>query len=90
MRPVVPSVTGEHGISRFSREVFLCMQRVFGRAGFPYLSPWRGVGYGLPLTGTSNSNFESQDVSRLGLSMEAGLESSLDSSSSPLIMKVIK
>ena len=39
MRPVVPSVTGEHGISRFSREVFLCMQRVFDRAGFPYLSP---------------------------------------------------
>jgi hypothetical protein len=55
MRPVVPSVTGEHGISRFSREVFLCMQRVFDRAGFPYLSPWRGVGYGLPLTGTASA-----------------------------------
>src|SRR5688500_2513541 len=55
IRPVAPSVTGEHGISRFSREVFLCMQRVFDRAGYPNLLPWRGMGCGLPLTGTASA-----------------------------------
>jgi hypothetical protein len=38
-RPILPCGSGRHGISRFSREVFLCMQRFSGRARFPYLLP---------------------------------------------------
>ena len=38
-RPVLPCWTGRHGTSRFSREVFLCMQRFSDRARFPYLLP---------------------------------------------------
>src|SRR5687768_9927751 len=55
MRPAVPYATGKHGISRFSREVFLCMQRVYDRAGSPYLLPDRGMGCGLPLVGTASA-----------------------------------
>src|SRR5215831_1811467 len=36
---------------------------------------------------SSNSNFGSQDVSSLGLGLRARLDSSMDSSLSPLIMK---
>jgi hypothetical protein len=39
---------------------------------------------------TSNSNFRSQDVSSLGLSLRASVDASLDSSLSPLIMKSIR
>jgi putative transposase len=38
----------------------------------------------------SNSNFRSQDVSSLGLSLRASADSSFDSSLSPLIMKSIR
>jgi hypothetical protein len=55
MRPAVPYVTGNHGISRFSRAVFLCMQRVSDRAGSPCLLPDRGTGCGLPLVGTASA-----------------------------------
>jgi hypothetical protein len=39
MRPAVPYATGKHGISRFSREVFLYMLRFFDRTRSSYLSP---------------------------------------------------
>ena len=55
MRPAAPYLTGEHGISRFSREVFLYMLRFFDRAGFPYLLPDRGMEYCLPLTETASA-----------------------------------
>ena len=42
------------------------------------------------LSHTSNSNFRSQDVSSLGLSLRASADSSFDSSLRPLIMKSIR
>ena len=38
-QPALPSETGSHGISRFSREVVLRMQRFYDRARFLGLSP---------------------------------------------------
>jgi toxin ParE1/3/4 len=39
MRPATPLLMGNHGLSRFSREVFLYMLGFFDRARSPYLSP---------------------------------------------------
>ena len=55
MRPVAPLLTGEHGISRFSREVVLCMQRFFDRARSPSLLPGRAMGCGLPRAETASA-----------------------------------
>src|SRR6266403_2669689 len=55
MRPATPYVAGEHGTSRFSREVFPCMLRFSDRARFPYLSPYRCMVCGLPLTETASA-----------------------------------
>jgi hypothetical protein len=54
-RPVVPFLTGKHGTSRFSREVFLSMLGVFDRARFSDFLPWRSLRCGLPLTGTASA-----------------------------------
>jgi hypothetical protein len=54
-RPAVPYATGKHGISRFSREVFLCMLRFSDRAGSPCLLPYRCIGCCLPLTETTSA-----------------------------------
>jgi hypothetical protein len=54
-RPATPSLTGKHGISRFSREVFLCMPGFFDRARSPNLLPWRGLRCCLPLAGTASA-----------------------------------
>ena len=63
-RPVTPCLAGGHGISRFSREVCLCMQRVCDRAWLDCLSPWRGSECCLPLLETASAP-RTRQISRL-------------------------
>ncbi len=63
-RPAAPSATGEHGISRFSREVFPYVHGVSDRAGSRYVSLYRRTGCGLPLLLTASAP-RSNELSRL-------------------------
>ena len=54
-RPLTPSVRGDHGPSRFSREVCPSMPGVSDRAELQRVSRWRRTGYGLPLLLTASA-----------------------------------
>src|SRR5262249_17132156 len=56
MRPVAPSATGRHGLSRFSRGVYSDMHGVSDRAGLRRVLRWRRTGYGLPTSSTASAS----------------------------------
>src|SRR2546425_935276 len=64
MRPLTPSVRGDHRPSRFSREVSPGMHGVSDRAELRRVLPWRRAGYGLPLLLTASA-LRSKCLSRL-------------------------
>ena len=55
-RPAAPSAAGDHGISRFSREVCPCMHGVSDRAGLRRVSRYRRAGCGLPPSSTASAS----------------------------------
>src|SRR5438552_736221 len=56
IRPAAPSATGNHGLSRFSREVCPSMHGVCDRAGLRGVLRWRRPGCGLPPTPTASAS----------------------------------
>lgn len=54
-RPVIPSPTDRHGISRFPHKVLACMRRVLDRAEPRSISRYRRPQCGLPLASTASA-----------------------------------